>query len=75
MNSDDTVIYRDVHTLILSTITIDYGRHDENIWSRYSTIIFMCVKRRKKTSLKKVLMLDCLTPLRTPCIVLTKKCK
>ena len=56
MNSDDTVIYRDVHTLILSTITIDYGRHDENIWSRYSTIIFMCVKRRKKTSLKKVLM-------------------
>ena len=34
MNSDDTVIYRDVHTLILSTITIDYGRHDENIWSR-----------------------------------------
>ena len=70
MNSDDTVIYRDVHTLILSTITIDYGRHDENIWSRYSTVIFMCVKRRKK-----VLMLDFLTPLRTPRIVLTKKCR
>ena len=53
MNSDDTVIYHDVHTLILSTITIDYGRHDENIWSRYSTIIFMCVKRRKKNFVKK----------------------
>ena len=45
MNSDDTVIYRDVHTLILSTITIDYGRHDENIWSRYSTVyIYVCEK-------------------------------
>ena len=42
MNSDDTVIYRDVHTLILSTITIDYGRHDENIWSIYCTV-YLCV--------------------------------
>ena len=43
MNSDDTVIYRDVHTLILSTITIDYGRHDENIWSIYYIVLFIYV--------------------------------